>query len=533
MNCRDTHLWFSCPWAEKTHVIESEIASLQLVVPLQLVDILRSTYSSAKGLSILLELSVEIPDIDLFDYKKLSIPQLPPHTETTMNNSNSEPSEGALKEVGSPEQLGSSKVIRSYSSSSTASQTPTGSPLFYASGYSSSTVDFLPLEKVSFLDLLDPMSSIQNTTSTLSKKYKQVKEKSKSRIQKFRDDNSTVVLKKKLHERVDKFDKRLNTLFYASSTEKIFYALSVSSIFVAGYVMGHYPEQFHLLYSGLTVVLMPIRFYTYWKRGFQYFLADLCYFVNFLVLLFIWVFPKSDHLYMVCYAFTHGTLSWAVVTWRNSLVLHSIDKYTSSFIHIMPPSVMFVITHQLSSEFKANRFPGAAKVTNWNFFSGVLWTSLYYLIWQSAYHYFITLKRAAKIKAGRATSFEWLRKSFSKAWIGRFVNSLPDPFPVVAFTLIQYGYQLITMSICPVWFSYKYASVAFMTFIFMVASYNGATYYIDYYGKRMEKEVKRLQKEIEELQNNDVFEDSSSSVNLISSTGASAGSGIQLKAATQ
>jgi hypothetical protein len=205
---------------------------------------------------------------------------------------------------------------------------------------------------------------------------------------------------------------------------------------------------------------------------------------------------------VACFAFTFGTLSWAVVTWRNSLVLHSIDKFTSSYIHIAPTVVMFVITHKLDFSYKLERFPGAAKLTSWHFLNGILSTSLYYLIWQSLYHYFITIRKAEKIKQGRATSFEWLRKSFANAWLGKFVNSLPDPFPVVAFTFIQYGYQLLTMSICPIWFYYRNLATFFISFIFLIATFNGATYYVDYYGRRLEKEVARLQKEIAELQFN-------------------------------
>ncbi|GMG56195.1 unnamed protein product [Ambrosiozyma monospora] len=55
------------------------------------------------------------------------------------------------------------------------------------------------------------------------------------------------------------------------------------------------------------------------------------------------------------------------------------------------------------------------------------------------------------------------------------------------------------MSLCPIFFKYKYAASAFVSFIFLTASYNGATYYIDFYGKRLQKEVERLQAEISDL----------------------------------
>jgi hypothetical protein len=50
---------------------------------------------------------------------------------------------------------------------------------------------------------------------------------------------------------------------------------------------------------------------------------DLCYFVNVLTLLYLWVFPSSKILFTVCYTLSHGPLGFAIVLWRNSLVFHS------------------------------------------------------------------------------------------------------------------------------------------------------------------------------------------------------------------
>ncbi|GME93155.1 unnamed protein product [[Candida] boidinii] len=161
---------------------------------------------------------------------------------------------------------------------------------------------------------------------------------------------------------------------------------------------------------------------------------------------------------------------------------------------------MYTITHQLPQDFKKKRFPGSVKLEEWNFYYGIFYTSILYFIWQSLYHYFITIKRAEKIKAGKVNSFEHLRKSYSKNWIGKFVNGLPEPYPVVAFTLIQYFYQLSTMILCPIFFKYNILASFFMSYIFIKASYNGATYYVDIYGKKLNKEVARLQQEIEALQ---------------------------------
>lgn len=347
------------------------------------------------------------------------------------------------------------------------------------------------------VDLLDSLSMGTHITKKLVRKQggalKSIALRHKDKYEDDLERMRRAVLKK-----VDRLEHRLTSATAISTAEKLAFSLSLVNLFYAGYLIGNHPDYFHWLYTIELALLLPVRFYTYRQKDYHYFLADLCYFVNALCLLYIWVLPDSVPLFISCYALSFGTLSWAVITWRNSLVLHSIDKTTSSFIHILPPTVFHVITHALDPEYKKQRFPGADKVERWRFVHGLLWASLTYLVWQSLYHYFITLKRKEKIKAGRATSFEYLRKSYSNTAIGKLVNGLKDPFPIVAFTLIQYSYQLATMSLCPLWYSSKHLSAAFVTFIFFWASYNGATYYIDVFGKRFQKELLKLQAEVAE-----------------------------------
>ncbi|VVT55046.1 uncharacterized protein SAPINGB_P004399 [Magnusiomyces paraingens] len=389
---------------------------------------------------------------------------------------------------------------------------PPTSPRFYRSSRHSSTSSMsslddepsVPFDRLTVLDLLDSFSMgtkiTQKINSTVRKKggeFKSLALRQRDRVLKVRDDESVERLKQNFLKQVADFEARLAKATVISITEKLTFAFGLLNVFFAGYIIGALPEYFHVFYTAEMVVLLPVRIFTYRYKQYTYFLADLCYFVNALCLIFIWAFPSSEALFISCYALTFGTLSWAVVTWRNSLVLHSIEKTTSSAIHILPPVVFHVITHIIPAEYKAQRFPGANKVERWRMVQGLLWASITYLIWQSLYHYFITVRRKEKIKAGRLTSFEWLRKSYANTPLGRFVNGLPEPFPVFAFTLIQYGYQLSTMLLCPLWYASSLLSGLFMTFILFIAAYNGATYYIDIFGKRFQKEMIRLQAEVE------------------------------------
>lgn len=372
----------------------------------------------------------------------------------------------------------------------------------------------VPSNRVSWFDLLDPFShstEISKTLDTVRKKGDEIRELAKKQREGFKDiarrqrgrmlkDEDLDKLKLQFLRQVDKMEERMTTESAISATEKLTFSLGLFNVFLVGFLIGARPHSVHKLYTIELCLLLPIRCYTYKRKKYHYYLADLCYFANLLSMLYIWVFPQSTILFTACYALAFGTLCWAVIAWRNSLVLHSVDKTTSTFIHILPPTVFHVITHCLDEDFKNARFAGAVKMGNWRFLQGLLWTSVFYFIWQTLYHYFITIKRKDKIEAGVVTSFEHLRKAYGNTRLGKFVNSLPEPGPVIAFTAIQYCFQLFSMLLCPVWYSNPYLSAIFLSYIFLTASYNGATYYIDVFGKRFQKQLLKLQAEVAEMQ---------------------------------
>lgn len=179
----------------------------------------------------------------------------------------------------------------------------------------------------------------------------------------------------------------------------------------------------------------------------------------------------------------------------------------------MPCVALHCIVHLISPELRAVRFPAPhiiltsapSSPEHYSAKSMALWSTLPYLVWQIAYHLLITVRRRDAIAAGRPTSFTWLRKSYSKTIIGKAVIALPDSLQEPAFMLIQYLYALATMLPCPIWFWYRWASAGFLMAVFMWSVYNGATYYIDVFGTRFQKELEAMRKEVQKWQNTPEF----------------------------
>lgn len=385
-----------------------------------------------------------------------------------------------------------------------------------------------PLDRLTVLDILDNfalpqhLEKLQKGISAQTQKVRKSRDALKSRSQHARErmveewrrrvptaDEQLDRYRRQMRTGVDKLGKRWNDTKIITLREKISFICGVMNIFISGYLIGGYAQWFHIWYTAQLVYFMPIRFFTYHRRGYHYFLADLCYFVNLLLTLSIWVFPQSRRLFMAVYCLAFGNNAVAIIMWRNSLVFHSFDKVTSLFIHIMPCATLHCIVHLWPEALQAERFPAVWALKHppagppsayVNVISMLAWSSIPYAFWQLSYYFFIIVRRREKIAAGRPTSFTWLRRSYSKAWIGKFVLALPNALQEPAFMGIQYGYAMLTMLPCPLWFLSRYASSAFLVTVFAWSVYNGSTYYIDVFGKRFQKELESLKAEVSQWQ---------------------------------
>ena len=74
---------------------------------------------------------------------------------------------------------------------------------------------------------------------------------------------------------------------------------------------------------------------------------------NFLLFTFLCIVPAAERswFFMIVFGITNGPLAWAVVTFHNCLVFHSLDKITSCFLHITPMAVSWCVRWHLQEDF--------------------------------------------------------------------------------------------------------------------------------------------------------------------------------------
>ena len=384
-------------------------------------------------------------------------------------------------------------------------------------------LDETPVEKLTIFDIFDNLAlptKLEKWQVTLAaQKEKLAKQRQKlsyprdKAVAEWRKrvptaDEQLAKYRRRMKRSIDDVNKRWTETVTITTREKISFVSAVLNIFISGYLLGAIPERFYWWFTIQFAYFMPIRFYTYHRKGYHYFLADLCYFVNFIALLSIWVFPSSKRLFISTYCLAYGNNAIAIVMWRNSLVFHSLDKVTSLFIHVMPCAVLHALVHLTPADILHDRFPAIFNIKysppgspeHYSLVAMMTWATLPYAIWQLSYHFLITVRRREQIAAGRPTSFTWLRKSYAKTWIGRIVLGLPDILQEPAFMFIQYAYACLTIIPCPIWFWYRWFSAAFLMSVFSWSIYNGANYYMDVFGKKFQKELEQMKKDMARLQ---------------------------------
>ena len=212
---------------------------------------------------------------------------------------------------------------------------------------------FPPLDRITVFDLLDnfalprQLEKWQATLVAQKDRVRRQREKLRSTGASARDrvveewrrrlptpDEQLEKYRKRMRVSVERLGARWNDTLAVTLREKVSFIAGVLNIFISGYIIGGLPEYFYYWYTVQIMYFMPIRAYTYHRRGYHYFLADLCYFVNALLLLSIWIFPQSKRLFISTYCLANGNNAIAIAMWRNSMVFHSLDKTTRLVICI-------------------------------------------------------------------------------------------------------------------------------------------------------------------------------------------------------
>ena len=132
---------------------------------------------------------------------------------------------------------------------------------------------------------------------------------------------------------------------YVQTRDKVMFLISVLNVIILSHLVGGFQWLMPYYYTMSALPLLFLRFWTYGRNNYAYFLLDLCYWGNFLLLIYLWTpsYEYSGYFFAAVYSLATGPMAWAVIIFRNSMVFHSLDKSISNFIHLAPLVTVFCI----------------------------------------------------------------------------------------------------------------------------------------------------------------------------------------------
>merc|ERR1719322_1321200 len=227
----------------------------------------------------------------------------------------------------------------------------------------------------------------------------------------------------------------------------------------------------------------------------QFLMLDFCYLINISCMAQALFFPHNLMWFHANFTLSFGPLCVAVLLWHNSLVFHSIDKLTSFFLHVFPPMLEHLIRWQLIK---------TPAIKSWG--QGASFMDLFlpsvgmYVVWQVAYLFITGVYYGEMLNADPeiVTSLRYLsqdkKNPFTKA-VTRACKRVgllgPDepldpsrPLTKGVFVSVQFVYTMLLL--LPPYFLFHWyeGCVMYLALVFVLGTWNGASYYIEIFSKR-------------------------------------------------
>jgi hypothetical protein len=288
------------------------------------------------------------------------------------------------------------------------------------------------------------------------------------------------------------------------------FTIGVLGIVFSEYALVQHTELFHVWYAALVPPLILVKWGIYKTRKMHYFLLDFCYYVNFVLVAFLFA-PggrASCALLKTAFVLACGPVGVAVYVWRISLVFHDFDHMSTTYIHVLPPLVMLVARHYPGATFAATAAGGASRCDiggggggGGSLGTGDLLVSLgAYLLWQGAYLLVTEKVRAHRFNADPElkSSLRWLVTDERYALhqfalrvcrrVGVFAPG--ETFAVgtrktlAIFCTCQALYTAVTFAVTPLLYASRWACCAWCTLLCGLTVHHGASYYIHVFSKR-------------------------------------------------
>ena len=249
---------------------------------------------------------------------------------------------------------------------------------------------------------------------------------------------------------------------------KLFYVLIMSYILASAFIAGHSPCFYSRFTSIGTSVLLFLRLFQYTHKNWYLYFLDVCYYGNILFILAS-INGADDDLMHANLAFSILILS-GVGLYGNSLVPHSLELFTTGYIHVNPAVAVAVTKISKCYEYKCE-------------FTYIVQALSGYYLTHLAFYYLLIFVLLRYFWEKHQIPNLFLYWSADPS-IGPIIKSVPKSLQGIMYIII-----ILASNICIVIISYLLClsdSILVLTVLIniMYMLYRGANYYLVYLPKR-------------------------------------------------
>ncbi len=292
--------------------------------------------------------------------------------------------------------------------------------------------------------------------------------------------------KQKFIHRVEKLINKYKSAHIIRRIDKLMFLIGISRLVFEGFLLGKAPCYYAYYYSVVLCFLVFCRYIYYRWLHWHYFLLDFCYFANLMNLVFLWIYPESEFLFISAYGFSMGPLLLAVPIFKNSMVIHSLDKITSIFIHLVPGFMVWGIR---SSECECWK---VAKITP-SLIDYILYPTMLYLVWAVPYYFILfklTFKRCEK--KNNLTLFKYVLQD-KNSFFYKISEICGEKIRHLSFMMTHMVFSLLTLLITYVTLYNHYLQLFVLCLCLMHSFWMAANYYMEIFTKNYELRLEKLE----------------------------------------
>jgi hypothetical protein len=281
---------------------------------------------------------------------------------------------------------------------------------------------------------------------------------------------------------------------YKKTRDKVVFFLNFLCLITSLSVALLYPVYYPYL-NALTVTIMLMhRVYEFIMYKWEFYLIDLCYFVNLAVIIYSLFFSKNYSLFIICFGFSLGPIFSAIFIFRHAYVFHNTVKFTSCWTHISPPVTMFLIRwFDNDSTYIGTEHLNAITKDLSFLFHYLMVTVLFYFAWAVFYYIIQFIIFPEYIKKNKCdTQFDYTYNRHG-TFIQKQCHMFGEINKELGFMYLHARYVMMLVIVSLIFMFYYTIGLVIICFMLVVPIYYASTYYIDYFSENYVKQYKTIQ----------------------------------------